>query len=187
MARAKSSNMMIIIIVIAVVGFFFKSEKPDTTDKSPSRTSATAALSQPLTSNQPTSSSPENLAVTQYVNAEKLNVRTSPNGKIVTSLKQGQKVLVHEQRDSWSRITPDTEPARWVSSSLLCNTDNCYISNKKPAVAPTVYRSQSKPQPASRSINYSGSGCPCSSGRICIGPRGGRYCITSGGNKRYGV
>ena len=21
----------------------------------------------------------------------------------------------------------------------------------------------------------------------CIGPRGGRYCITSGGNKRYGV
>lgn len=37
-----------------------------------------------------------------------------------------------------------------------------------------------------RSISSSGS-CPCSSGRICIGPRGGRYCITSGGNKRYGV
>lgn len=32
-----------------------------------------------------------------------------------------------------------------------------------------------------------GSGCPCSGGRVCIGPRGGRYCITSGGNKRYGV
>ncbi len=28
--------------------------------------------------------------------------------------------------------------------------------------------------------------CPCGSGRVCIGPRGGRYCITSGGNKRYG-
>lgn len=27
--------------------------------------------------------------------------------------------------------------------------------------------------------------CPCSSKRNCYGPRGGRYCITSGGNKRY--
>jgi hypothetical protein len=34
---------------------------------------------------------------------------------------------------------------------------------------------------------YSGSGCPCSGSQVCIGPRGGRYCITSGGNKRYGV
>lgn len=29
--------------------------------------------------------------------------------------------------------------------------------------------------------------CPCSGRHICTGPRGGRYCITSGGNKRYGV
>jgi hypothetical protein len=29
--------------------------------------------------------------------------------------------------------------------------------------------------------------CPCNGGDVCIGPRGGRYCITSGGNKRYGV
>lgn len=34
---------------------------------------------------------------------------------------------------------------------------------------------------------YFGSGCPCSGSQVCIGPRGGRYCITSGGNKRYGV
>lgn len=27
--------------------------------------------------------------------------------------------------------------------------------------------------------------CPCSGTKICTGPRGGRYCITSGGNKRY--
>lgn len=27
--------------------------------------------------------------------------------------------------------------------------------------------------------------CPCSGYNICIGPRGGKYCITSGGNKRY--
>lgn len=29
--------------------------------------------------------------------------------------------------------------------------------------------------------------CPCNGGDVCVGPRGGRYCITSGGNKRYGV
>jgi len=34
---------------------------------------------------------------------------------------------------------------------------------------------------------YGGGSCPCSGSNICIGPRGGRYCITSGGNKRYGV
>jgi len=27
--------------------------------------------------------------------------------------------------------------------------------------------------------------CPCSGSKVCVGPRGGRYCITSGGNKRY--
>ena len=30
------------------------------------------------------------------------------------------------------------------------------------------------------------SDCSCSGGNVCIGPRGGRYCITAGGNKRYG-
>lgn len=29
--------------------------------------------------------------------------------------------------------------------------------------------------------------CPCNGGNVCVGPRGGRYCITSSGKKRYGV
>ena len=29
--------------------------------------------------------------------------------------------------------------------------------------------------------------CPCNGGDVCVGPRGGRYCLTSSGNKRYGV
>lgn len=29
------------------------------------------------------------------------------------------------------------------------------------------------------------SGCDCSSNYYCTGPRGGKYCITSGGKKRY--
>lgn len=29
--------------------------------------------------------------------------------------------------------------------------------------------------------------CSCRAHNVCYGPRGGRYCLTSGGNKRYGV
>lgn len=32
---------------------------------------------------------------------------------------------------------------------------------------------------------YGAGPCPCSRSLNCVGPRGGRYCITSGGNKRY--
>jgi|GEM_PF-1934653 len=32
---------------------------------------------------------------------------------------------------------------------------------------------------------YSGENCVCVDGFYCIGPRGGHYCYTSGGNKRY--
>ena len=49
-------------------------------------------------------------------------------------------------------------------------------------------RKRSKSRKKRRSSDtYSGGGCPCSGRQVCIGPRGGRYCITSGGNKRYGV
>jgi hypothetical protein len=32
-----------------------------------------------------------------------------------------------------------------------------------------------------------GNGCSCAGGNVCYGPRGGRYCITSGGKQRYGI
>lgn len=48
-----------------------------------------------------------------------------------------------------------------------------------------------------RARGYSGGGgargttdsgsCPCNGGDVCVGPRGGRFCITSSGRKRYGV
>lgn len=37
-----------------------------------------------------------------------------------------------------------------------------------------------------RSVGSDGE-CSCQAHKICYGPRGGRYCLTSGGNKRYGV
>lgn len=43
------------------------------------------------------------------------------------------------------------------------------------------------PREPRESTGYSGGNCSCSGGNVCYGPRGGRYCITSGGNKRYGI
>lgn len=117
---------------------------------------------------------------TLYVGANALNQRSSPNGSIVGKLSGGDSVSVHERNGTWVRVSPDGASPLWVSSSLLCSGSDCY----KPST--TRNRSYNPPSKRSRS-NYSDDTCPCSGSRICIGPRGGRYCITSGGNKRYGV
>src|SRR5215203_2467736 len=39
-------------------------------------------------------------------------------------------------------------------------------------------------EPSRRSVARVGA-CPCGTALVCTGPRGGRYCITSSGNKRY--
>lgn len=60
---------------------------------------------------------------------------------------------------------------------------------KKPRRSSTARSARSTSRASRRggsSWGASGS-CPCSGGNVCIGPRGGRYCITSGGNKRYGM
>lgn len=54
--------------------------------------------------------------------------------------------------------------------------------------ARTRYAASSrKSRRSSGSFRATSGSCPCRGGNVCIGPRGGRYCITSGGNKRYGV
>jgi hypothetical protein len=64
-----------------------------------------------------------------------------------------------------------------------------YSSNSGSSARKSARKSgrSSKAKRSRSSGGYSGSSCPCSGSKICIGPRGGRYCITSGGNKRYGV
>lgn len=116
----------------------------------------------------------------QYVSTDKLNIRDQPGGKIISKLQRGDKVQVYEKRNEWVRITIDGQPAKWLSSKSLCSGTNCYVASQPKPARPT-------PQPARRPAPEYGSSCPCSSGSVCIGPRGGRYCITSGGNKRYVV
>lgn len=108
---------------------------------------------------------------TAYVTANSLNGRssTSERSSVVTRIPYGESVRVVERSGSWMRVASNAGDV-WVSSS--------YLSTTSPAPRPRYT------QPPRSS--YSGS-CPCSGSNVCIGPRGGRYCITSGGNKRYGV
>lgn len=125
----------------------------------------------------------------KYVKAIKLNVRNAPiNGKIVDSLKQGQSVLIYDRIGVWERISKENQQPRWVSSSLLCSGKGCYADSSANFVKSRSTTSSTKSTTSKlkkTTSNSYGSSCPCFSNTNCIGPRGGRYCITSGGNKRY--
>ena len=174
--RKKSQSWFVpLLILFAVLWAIGKKDIPPNQDQ-PTATSTpnTLASMPPASSPSPASS------VDQYVSADKLNIRDQPGGNIISTLSRGDKIQVFEKRDDWVRINIDGQPAKWLSSKSVCSGSNCYIASKpKPSPSPV--------QPTRRQIPAYGSSCPCSSGNICIGPRGGRYCITSGGNKRYGM
>ncbi|MCE5993874.1 hypothetical protein LVV80_17910 [Pseudomonas sp. KCA11] len=92
---------------------------------------------------------------------------------MISSLKRGEKVQVYEQKQEWARISLDGQPQRWISYRDLCSGSNCSFTSQP-------RRERPAPQPVRSSTPEYGSSCHCSSGRACIGPRGGRYCFTSG-------
>lgn len=56
------------------------------------------------------------------------------------------------------------------ASKKVCSADN----SARPSYLPPA----SAPAPGNNA-------CPCGSGNLCTGPRGGRYCLTPSGNKSY--
>lgn len=154
-------------------------------------------------------------AMASYVNADGVNCRASPSptARVVIKLSRGREVSVKEGGGGWSHIPT---PSCWMSSKFLSEGYVAQSANSPSTSYNAVrsgsaksYRRQSstnlylfgsstpkKARKSSRSAKsrrssssgiYGGGSCPCSGGSVCIGPRGGRYCITSGGNKRYGV
>ncbi|AUF98913.1 SH3 domain-containing protein [Pseudomonas sp. NPDC087612] len=174
--RKKGQSWLLPLLVLFVVLWAIGKKDPPTTEpavsQAPVNTLATVSSPAP----RPTQDS----ALEHFVNADKLNLRAQPGGKVISSLKRGEKVRVYEQKEAWARISLDGQPQRWISYKNLCSGSNCFATSQPK-------RDRPAPQPARSTSPEYGSSCPCSSGRVCIGPRGGRYCITSGGNKRYGV
>jgi hypothetical protein len=116
---------------------------------------------------------------TLYVDAAGLNQRAAPDGPVISKLSRGETINVYEHSGTWVRVSPNGADPLWVSSLHLCSGVAC-------AVVPAASIQSSKKYKRSKS-KYVDDTCPCSGSRVCIGPRGGRFCITSGGNKRYGV
>lgn len=158
------------LFVLLAIGWVMSKCGGDDTDKPPPALSTPppAAMTEAIQS-----------AETMYVDVPALNQRAAPNGAVVGRFTGGDMVTVYEKRGDWARVSPDDSPSLWVSQSHLCADSGCY--QEKP-------RRIKNSAPIKRSrLNNSDGACPCSGNRVCIGPRGGRYCITSGGNKRYGV
>ncbi|QMW23436.1 DUF4236 domain-containing protein [Sandaracinobacteroides saxicola] len=130
--------------------------------------------------------SPERL----YVRPTRANCRkmASFRSAIIAKFDQNDLLTIAETRNGWARIDRLPAATCWVSRPLLAENEISPPPRRSPATARPhagyQYRAAVRP---SRSTYTSSYNCPCGSGRICVGPRGGRYCLTSGGNKRYGV
>ena len=141
----------------------------------------------------------------------KVNCRAAArtNASVLGTLRRGQGVPVLSTSGAWSYVDPANLPACYVKSDLLASssdaiTETAYRSSARSRTGRASYRKSrglySTPRYASstrrrlspgrsraRGAYYGGGSCPCSGSNICVGPRGGRYCITNGGSKRYGV
>jgi uncharacterized protein YraI len=149
-------------------------------------------------------------SVTSNVNCRS---QPKPTASVIARIPAGTDVFVEQRRNAWSLIR-HTPRSCWVASRYLgaqstadanrASLRQTRVLNRsdragrqrisRPARRSSLWsstahgstRRQSRPR-SSPGYNYGGGSCPCSGGNICVGPRGGRYCITSGGNKRYGV
>lgn len=167
-----------------------------------------------VTSPTPTPSSLSSVSPTIWIGGKAANCRN--DGRVTAPVAQllspNTPVTQIESRDGWTKVEA-AGASCWVSAALttadaprsramgLTGTAvtaagvgaayGTQVHSAKKRRLRALSRSHSTTR-ARRSYDrgggsYDSSGCPCSGGQVCIGPRGGRYCITSGGNKRYGV
>lgn len=176
MAR-KSEGGSLLLLVLGIAWIASKCGGNDSPTSYSPTSPGTSSYTSPL--GPETTSSVEAVGEELYVDADALNQRASPNGTVVGKLAGGDTVTVYERQGGWVRVSPSEAEPRWVSAHRLCTGNGCY---RPKSSSRGGARARSRPR-----SDYGGSHCPCSGNNVCIGPRGGRYCITSGGNKRYGV
>ena len=169
-AQGSSGAAVVLLLFVGwIVGQCSPDSKrvgPDGTRTQPSTLSQPAA---PAVSTLPESKVPD----FRYVDTASLKLRVAPNGGVIGRLARGQEVSIGETSGGWSKVTVDDGQSGWIALRYTCATAGCWRR------AGTAAPSKGTARP------LYGSSCPCSGPTNCYGPRGGRYCITSGGNKRY--
>ncbi|TPS78713.1 SH3 domain-containing protein [Acinetobacter baumannii] len=129
----------------------------------------------------------EEVIESKYINTNSLNIRDKPNGHVVGKLGRGEKVDIYETKGNWARISLNSSSPQWLSTKLLCETDGCFKQKSRSTTSNNYQALKSHPLHSERKQKktYYDSDCSCAVVDYCVGPRGGHYCITSGGNKRY--
>lgn len=123
---------------------------------------------------------------TVYVSANTLNGRAEPStsATVVSRLNRGDELIIQERKGDWAKVVK-AGVTFWIATKYISDSFVAPGPVRRPAMLMQSATSNAK---SKRNRRGGGGGmCPCSSRQVCIGPRGGRYCITSGGSKRYGV
>lgn len=121
----------------------------------------------------------------RYATGDTVNVRSEPSGAVVGSLQRGEAVVVTKASGTWSQVDTGSRRGVWVSTSLLCHGVGCWARSGRAPTTRSSLTPSTRTAPANTYRPSGGGSCPCSGPSNCVGPRGGRYCITSGGNRRY--
>lgn len=87
-----------------------------------------------------------------------------------------------------------SDPQGVLAGALFTYSNCLIIRNVKsidPLIALRIAEIKKTPIPKPQIVvepkkKYSG-GCSCADGNVCFGERGGRFCLTSGGKRRYGI
>jgi len=120
------------------------------------------------------------------INSAALRTRSEPSatGSVTGSFRKGETATIVRRSGEWLQVAQGAALV-WIAANHV------HAARPKPqgllsdGTHPTRARGRHH-STTSRSY-FNDDACPCSGSHVCIGPRGGRYCITRGGNKRYGV
>ena len=145
---------------------------------------------------------PMAMSTPAIVSARTLTCRQTPDPQAarITRYHRGAQVTVVGTSGAWSEVDRGSSKC-WLMSAFLTDAAGLAAPGASPSLSGAQglatmtaasrtdrsHRSSSRAARGNRRSGFSGGACPCSGGNVCIGPRGGRFCITSGGNKRYGV
>lgn len=131
----------------------------------------------------------EELCAIENATAYVANPRASNTRASSLQIVIGRRYTLVERKDGWLRLQSGQDSG-WARAGAFGDCKSAPYPAARSAKQTAKPDSSSHAAPAkpkaARSAD-SGSGCPCGGGKVCVGPRGGRYCITSGGGKRYGV